>query len=90
MRLILIAVAALGLLYLATRSTTVKPSDPGRPVSPEELALRTQIATQVKDLLANGQDPNAMEAVATTIEPYGFPEEVAQLRARASQLRQAS
>jgi hypothetical protein len=75
--------------YAATRPSHPQPPQPSgaRPTSPEEAALRAQIFAAVSDLLQNGQDPASMEAVAVAIEPYGFTNEAAGLRARAAQLR---
>lgn len=85
----LVPLLALGagafVIYLATRAP--KPSDPGRPVSPEEQAMRQQVATAVDSLLKTGSDPNGMDTVANAIEPYGFKEEANRLRARANELR---
>jgi uncharacterized protein YgiM (DUF1202 family) len=50
-------------------------------------AAKAAIRAAVADLLANGQDPDKMEQVATAIEPYGFTAEAAALRARAAVLR---
>lgn len=48
---------------------------------------RSLVAAALADLLANGKDPDAMDAVADAVLPYGFVAEAAALHARAAVLR---
>lgn len=67
------------------------PAIPGLNVPPgastEDPQWRAAVHAALEDLIANGQDPDAMERVAAAVEPYGFTDEARRLRARAAELR---
>ena len=61
---------------------------PNAPTTPSGLkSLPAEVQRALDDLLANGRDPDAMEAVAAKLDSLGFPAEATKLRARAAELR---
>lgn len=63
-----------------------KPAAPGSPGAPSSQDMPADIRAAYQELLARGQDPDAMLIAANKMEMAGYPAEAAQLRARAAQL----
>lgn len=64
---------------------------PGTPGSLEAPAqgMPPELRAAYQQLLANGQDPAALDEVAARLEQYGYRTEAAQLRAKAADLRRS-
>jgi len=86
--------AGLGVLaYVVTHKKTdpnAQPVPGGGPVGPQGATpvMSAQMRSAFDALMA-GSDPDAMDACASALEPFGFLTEAAQLRAQAGALRKA-